>query len=365
MVHCLVRASFVRLGISAKERHMNRRHQLWLVVFFIALFLQLAISEIPSAHLFINLQDQSPASVTISPDGKYILSGGHDGTIRLWDSAMGKGLYLIYIDKPQTESDGTSLPSDVISVAFSSDGRLFAAGIRDRTVRVYGTATGLELFILKEAHQGGLRSIAFSPDGHYIVSGGHDKVVRLWSIPPGTEEDRHIQTHKQDVMAVAFSPDGQTIASGSRDGTVLLWSTITKQQYVRETGGAGVTAITFSPDGNSVAAATETSPFAIFLWKLQPGTQTIKLIGHKGSINGLAFSPDSAYIASGSIDGTIRLWEIKTQHEAKTIPLPQDAQAIRSIAFSPSGELLVSGSYHENPRIWDFKSGEPIRVLGN
>jgi WD40 repeat protein len=200
VVHCLVRASFVRLDTSAKERHMNRRRQLWLVVFFIALFLQSAIPVILNAQLFINLQDQSPASVSFSPDGKYILSDGHDGTIRLWESATGKGLYLIYIDKPQTESDGTSLPSDVMSVAFSPDSRLFAAGIRDRTVRVYGTATGLELFILKEPNQGGLRSIAFSPDGHYIVSGGHDRRVRLWSIPPGAEENRHIQTHKQDVM---------------------------------------------------------------------------------------------------------------------------------------------------------------------
>jgi WD40 repeat protein len=339
---------------------MNRHHQRWLVMAFIALFLQ---SEMLNAQLFINLQDQSPASVTFSPDGKYILSGGHDGTIRLWDVTTGKALYLIYIDK--MESGGTSLPSDVMSVTFSPDGRLFAAGIRDRTVRVYGTATGLELFILKEPNQGGLRSIAFSPDGHYIVSGGHDRRVRLWSIPPGTEEDRHIQTHNEVVMAVAFSPDGKTIASGSRDGTVLLWSTITNQQYVLETGGAGVTAVTFSPDSKFLAAATETSPFAIFLWELRPGIQAIKLTGHKGPVNGLAFTPDGSYIGSGSIDGTIRLWEIKAQHEAKTIPLPQDAQAIRSIAFSPSGELLVSGSYHENPRIWDFKSGELIRVLGD
>ena len=149
VVHCLVRTSFVRLDSSAKERHMNRRRQLWLVVFFIALFLQSAIPVSLNAQLFINLQDQSPASVTFSPDGKYILSGGHDGTIRLWDSATGKGLYLIYIDKPQTESDETSLPSDVMSVGFSPDSRLFAAGIRDRTVRVYGTATGLELLSLK------------------------------------------------------------------------------------------------------------------------------------------------------------------------------------------------------------------------
>lgn len=346
---------------------MNRRHrhQLWLVVFFIALFLKSSISEILNAQLFINLQGQSPASVTFSPDGKYILSGGHDGTIRLWDSATGKALYLIYIDKPQTRSDGTSLPSEVMSVSFSPDGRLFAAGIRDRTVRVYGTATGLELFILKGPNQGGLRSIAFSSDGHYIVSGGHDRKVHLWFIPPGTGEDRHLQTHNEVVMAVACSPDGNTIASGSRDGTILLWSTMTKQQYVLETGGAGVTAVTFSPDGKFLAAATETSPFAIFLWELRTETHAIKLTGHKDSVNGLAFSPDGRYIGSGSIDGTIRLWEIKTQREVKAIPLPSSGQAIRSIAFSPNSELLVSGSYNENPRVWDIKSGDLIRLLGN
>ena len=65
------------------------------------------------------------ASVAFSPDGRRLVSSGHDQTIRLWDVASGQGLLTLR---------GHSGP--VRSVAFSGDGRLIASASDDGTVIV-------------------------------------------------------------------------------------------------------------------------------------------------------------------------------------------------------------------------------------
>ena len=66
-------------------------------------------------------------SVTFSPDGHRISTGGNDGTVRLWDAESGQPL-----GKPMTGHEGP-----VYSVAFSPDGRRIVSGSDDNTVRLW------------------------------------------------------------------------------------------------------------------------------------------------------------------------------------------------------------------------------------
>ena len=60
------------------------------------------------------------------------------------------------------------------SVAFSPDGKRIVSGSGDRTVKVWDATTGQETLTLK-GHTRTVRSVAFSPDGKRIVSGSEDK----------------------------------------------------------------------------------------------------------------------------------------------------------------------------------------------
>ncbi|MEH2389932.1 MAG: caspase family protein, partial [Nostoc sp.] len=68
---------------------------------------------------------------------------------------------------------------DVISVAISADGQTIVSGGSDGTVRLWNLQ-GQTLAEPLRGHEGDVISVAISADGQTIVSGGSDGTVRLW-----------------------------------------------------------------------------------------------------------------------------------------------------------------------------------------
>jgi WD40 repeat protein len=107
-------------------------------------------------------------SVAFSPDGKQVVSGSCDETVRLWDAATGAPLQTL---KGHTNS--------VSSVAFSPDGKQVVSGSYDETVRLWDTATGAPLQMLED-HTNSLPLPILQVSNHWVVEG--DTNI-LW-LPP-------------------------------------------------------------------------------------------------------------------------------------------------------------------------------------
>jgi RNA polymerase sigma factor (sigma-70 family) len=155
--------------------------------------------------------------VAFSPDGKTLVGCGDD-TLRLWDAATGQ-------EALRLGEDGR-----YEAVAFSPDGRLVAAGLKDGGVRLIDAASGRTLHTLKEHPNGDYRkrliyrdgrTVAFSPDGR-MVAWGSWQVVQVWEVATGLER-LAFPAHRGEVMSVAFFPDGRRLATGSPDTTALVW----------------------------------------------------------------------------------------------------------------------------------------------
>src|SRR5690606_20351568 len=81
----------------------------------------------------------------------------------------------------------TLRPHDSVATAsFSADGRYVVTGSWDHSVKIWNVANGTAEFKLEEKHHGAISSARFSPvDGSYrLLTAGADGFARLWDWKP-------------------------------------------------------------------------------------------------------------------------------------------------------------------------------------
>jgi tetratricopeptide (TPR) repeat protein len=246
--------------------------------------------------------------VAVGPDSDVILSGSRDRTVRLWDMEgnevrkFGGGIFF----------GGNAHADTVSAVAFSPDGRQALSASWDKTVRLWDVDTGREIRGF-EGHQWLVHSVAFAPDGRHFVYGSEDQTFRLCQLEDG-QEIRRFEGHGSWVLSIAFSPDGRQLLSGSSDGTMRLWSVARGKEMCKFGGQMGlVQSVAFSPDGKRALSGEYTLPgenTLMRLWDIEGEREICRFIGHKQLIWSVAFSPDGRYGLSASADKTVLMWRL-------------------------------------------------------
>jgi WD40 repeat protein len=159
-------------------------------------------------------------AVAISPDESLLASAvGHE--VRLWETASGK-------PRGTLSGGGDRFLSRVITLAFSPDGRIVAAGTVGYEVRLWDVETRKLLRKLR-AKRDSIASLAFSPDGCLMaLSTEYDD--RAWLHDSATGElVGTFEGHANAVLAVAFSNDGALLVTGGEDGLVKIWDVKTRR----------------------------------------------------------------------------------------------------------------------------------------
>jgi WD40 repeat protein/serine/threonine protein kinase len=302
------------------------------------------LHRIVQSHLIL----RGGLSVAYSPDGRTLVSGGQDGTVRVWETATGRELHTL-----------RGHAHVVYAVAFSPDGRTLASGGEDQTVWLWEAATGRALRVLR-GHTDHVHGVAFSPDGRTLASAANDRTVRLWDITTGREL-LTLRGHAQWVNGVAYSPDGRVVASAGEEGAVRVWDTATGQAVRILPGHSGVIKrVVFSPDGKTLAAAEGEG--TVQVWDLATGRGLLTLRGHSQWVNGVAYSPDGRTLVSTGFDRTVRLWDAATGRELRTLRgLTADA---RSVAYSPDGRHIAAAAVDESIMLWDLSADREAIILG-
>ena len=292
------------------------------------------------AAMVLQGHKDSVAGVAVTPDGKKIVSGSIDNTLKVWDLESGQCLATF---------EGHA--SGVWGVAVTPDGSKAVSGSTDMTLNVWDLESGQCLATLR-GHPSSAPAVAVTPDGKRVVSGSSDKTLKVWDLESG----RCLATldgHGESIAEwdVAVTPDGEKAVSGSDDQTINVWD-LESGRCLRTLEGHAdaVYGVAVTADGESIVSGS--SDKTLKVWCLQTGQCRATFEGHTSSVCQVAVTPDGKTVVSASFDRTLRAWDLETGRCLATFEGHTDS--VWTVAVTPDGKRAVSGSTDGSIRIWDL-----------
>jgi WD40 repeat protein/serine/threonine protein kinase len=311
--------------------------------------------SVPSGKELLRLSRSGEAvsSALFSPDGRFF------AVAWLLGEPWQKSQVRLYDDRGNERWSSEVIPTGLIKIVFSPDGRLLAGAGDDGRVRLLDGESG-KLAGKLTGFVGRLRDLAFHPDGKLLAASGDTPEVRLWDVASG-ELVRSIRGPTDIVESVAFGSGGKFLATGDHAGLVRLWDTDRDQRgwLLDHLGHSARGALVFAPGGEKVIVAA-TVPRRVD-WLDLPAAratrQPNKGVCGQGQVTVLA--PDGTRVASAcKAEGDrFEVWSITPP--ARLVRSPAGPGPICALAFSRDGRWLVSShavrrslsSGHEkNPR---------------
>ena len=377
----------------------------------------------------------------------FISNMNWDSRRRLWDFGMNR----VTIPVSGTPS------SKITQAVFSSDGTFMVTGGQDHSVRLWDVSTRPFREIREIAplwgHRGEIRAVALSPDGTRIASAGFDHDVLIWNIErqtgsqttrkwvfrclpffsrdgrlvvvagPGASEDKTLfydmeraafQDREVAGWPIAFTDDEtgvivqRTIEGSdglaewdlsqsrwawhmvlekvrasscyavcrSRGLMATAWSdgSVRIEDYQQRRTArawrpcdAAIYGLAFSPDGNRILigeGGEVLDEHSIAVWSCTDLNDVKPLYYIQGDRRGLAsaaFSPDDRILATGTIFGRVMLWDAEDGDFLRE--LVGHKQAVGGLAFPPDGRTLASASDDQTVKLWHLATGRELLTI--
>ncbi|KAK2525406.1 Nle1 [Columba livia] len=256
-------------------------------------------------------------SIAWSPDGKKLASGCKNSQIFLWDPATGNQIGRVLAGHSKWI---TCLCWEPLHI--NPECRYLASASKDGSIRIWDTLMGRCDKILT-SHTQSVTCVKWGGDG-LIYSSSQDRTIKVWRSQDGVL-CRTLQGHAHWVNTMALSTDYvlRTGAFEPAEATInpqdLSGSSEDKKPLERMTGHqALINQVLFSPDTRIIASASFDK--SIKLWDGRTGKYVTSLRGHVSAVYQIAWSADSRLLVSGSSDSTLKVWDAKTKKLAVDLP---------------------------------------------
>ncbi len=270
-------------------------------------------------------------TVAWSPDGTRLVSGGADGSIRIWDATTGAQLLVM-----------RGHERDVWTVDWSPDGLYIASGGEDGTVRMWDATTGVQSWSVQPANTW-VSDVAWGINGISIAAAHGDGVVRLLGTSQGTIR-KELRGHEYSVNAVTWEDNRVLVSgggSGYPDNTIRRWDIIQEIQWNVLWGHRGEVWTVAVKNGIIASGSTD---HTVRLWQGHSGNALAVLEGHTGTVTAVDWDPTGRYVVSTSGDGSLRIWDTSTQQSTVTIFDAHGGGWINDAAWASDGRIASVGT---------------------
>jgi len=339
----------------------------------------------------LNQHTNEVNAVTFSPDGAYLLSGGADNRVVIWDVASyqpvnaiesytnsvtalalsGNGQFLasgttagdVFLHRLQLPAaaplplptDGRVLFSnDVQSLALNASGTQLIAGDERGSLISIKLDEG-ELSVIPDLETA-ITGITFIPDSNLFAVGALDGRLRLWN----SDTLRQVQNYDNEAaINHLFLAAGRQIIT-TANHSLRLWDVVDSaeiQRYTREDNSAF--SIALKPDGSQ--AVSSTSSGSVLIWTTGDGAFFQEFKSHEGLVTHMVYSPDGSLLVSGGIDRQVKVWDaatFQTVHE-----WDYHGGGILSIAVAADNSVIATSGSDGTIFISDVETGETLANL--
>ena len=325
-------------------------------------------------------------------DGGHALTGGHDGTIRLWDLATGEDVRVfvghegeVYGVAPlpggrravSCSADHTirvwdletgrelarfATGSEGRALALSSDGQRVFVGQVDGAIAQMALADGAVLGTWK-AHLGQVQALALSPRGDRLASSGVDGLVCLWSVEgPVVSPVASLAGHQTDIFGLAFMRRGELLVSGGGDHMLRLWDVATGRELQQLGNNDEIDSIVPLPDGSGFFTGGRDR--VIRRWSMTERGVVSSIELAIGRIHALCLSPDGKRLLFGDEMGLVRSFALDGT-DVRPPRVVGHAGPVSAIACSPDADRIATGGGDWSVRLWSVARGaETARFTG-
>jgi WD40 repeat protein len=285
----------------------------------------------------------SQCSLAFSPDDHLLVGACGKNQVPVWDVQSGFLLRALY-----------DTPEQIVSCAFSPDGKFIACGGFDKIITFWNAITGEKIGSFT-GHTAPIWELAFDPTGKSLVSCSLDLMgvesgrgdIRFWNMWVVEPTWRYAGT--RDYLSVSIDPLGGALAYGSIGGSVGILDTATGE-LIRELTDSShnIGDVAYSPSGLWLAAGSDDN--RVYLWDTSNYELAAQFTGHAGYVNGVDFNREETLLVSGSHDKTVGVWNL-AEHKLVTQLKGHEHEVLR-VAFSQDGSLIASISWDGTIRLW-------------